>query len=68
MFDKDKFAALLDTKGWNVLEAAQRLGVHYTYLQRILTGKEGAGGKFHVNFLRLCKTENLQVYDYYSLD
>lgn len=59
---------LAEVRGWSTPVLAEKVGVEYSYLFRILNGKKNGGAKLFVGLFKLCKQENLKVEDYIFLN
>lgn len=49
-------------------QAAERLGVDYSYLFRVLNNEKKGGAKLFAGIYRLCKEENLSFDDYMEFE
>ncbi len=51
-------------KNWSKKLLAQKLGVHYSHLFRVLKHEKGAGPKFLAGLHRVCRDEGLNIERY----
>jgi len=59
---------LAETKNWSIPYLAERLGVNYSYLFRVLRGEKSGGSKLLSGIYHLCQEEGLAMDDYISWD
>jgi len=59
---------LAETKNWSTPELANRLGINYSYLYRIMQGEKQGGAKLWSGIYVLCKQEGLSIEDYVFMD
>lgn len=58
---------LAKEKGWSIPLLADKLGVEYSYLFRVLNREKNGGGKLFSGIYNLCKHEGLNVEEYIFL-
>jgi len=66
-----KAAALIqlaESRSWTIPKLAERLGVDYSYLFRVLNNEKKGGAKLFAGIYRLCKEENLSFDDYMEFE
>lgn len=52
---------LAEKKGWSVPELANRIGINYSYLFRIVKGSKKGGTKVFIGLYKLCVEEGLDI-------
>lgn len=62
-----KLSELAKTEGWSIPELANKLGVEYSYLFRVLKNEKNGGGKLFNGLYQLCKEMKLNIEDYIFL-
>ncbi|QSF42705.1 helix-turn-helix domain-containing protein [Paenibacillus tianjinensis] len=63
----DKLMELAQKEGWSIPELANRLGVDYSYLFRVLKKSKNGGGKLFNGLYQLCKEKDLNIEEYIFL-
>lgn len=58
---------LAEREGWSIPELANKLGVEYSYLFRVLKNEKNGGGKLFNGLYQLCKELKLNIEDYIFL-
>jgi transcriptional regulator with XRE-family HTH domain len=56
--------SLAEGKGWSIPMLAEKLGVDYSYLNRIINKERNGGSKLISGIYRLCKEEGKDVEEY----
>lgn len=55
--NKERLAKLLEEKGWDEKELAERMGVSYVTVYRVLEGQRGPGNEFIAKLLKACGSD-----------
>jgi len=66
--NRSALVQLAETKNWSIPELANRLGIDYSYLYRIMQGEKQGGGKLWSGIYVLCKKEGLPMEDYIFIE
>ena len=62
--DKKKVRKLLEERGWTNVILADKLGLDYSYIYRIMKGSRNIGKKFITNLMVFCEQEKLDFMDF----
>ncbi|MCK4261082.1 MAG: helix-turn-helix transcriptional regulator [Halanaerobiales bacterium] len=63
----DAVKRLIENKGWSEVMFAQKLGVDYSYVYRVLRKERGIGKKFITGLMKLCEKEKMNFRKYVIL-
>jgi hypothetical protein len=66
--NKDSLLQFAANKNWGPVELSRQIGIDYSFLTRILNGKQIGGQKFFSGIFCLCQREGLRVEDFIIFD
>lgn len=65
--NREKMEQLLEERGWNQVILAQKLGLDYSYVYRVMRGSRGIGKKFITGLMKMCDKEDLEFKEYVNM-
>lgn len=65
---ENKLQELMDTRGWSSKMLADKVGVDYSYMYRIMHNSRDCGRKFLLGLMKLCIEEKLNIYDFININ
>lgn len=68
VLNQEKIKQLMEERGWSEILLANKLGLDYSYVYRVLRSERGVGRKFLTGLIKLCDSEGLDFREFVYLE